>query len=342
MQRTQKYKNIERNAVATVFGGVRAFFCAIASLFARLLGLFTHKVTVMVVPHSQDKVVSFRTNVFAIFFAVFAVVAILFSFFYFNRHSVYSSVEINTLINENKQMMQTLDEIRDENATLLSAAKKFRSALGNSFSVLGIDYDNHDFSATGDLASLFNVSDVVAKGAVPVATKEISDIKGLTDYLNNSVDPIEQVGKMLENQSSLFKEIPNICPVKGNNLHISMTFGPNTHPFTGQWYIHKGVDFSTFRSGDIVMATANGQVVSCGYDSVFGNSVVIRHKHGIYTRFAHLARFIIKKGDYVTQGQTIGYIGNTGITTGAHLHYEVHIGSDVVDPTKYVNARFGK
>lgn len=297
----------------------------------------------MVVPHSQRRVLSFQTNVIAAIFGILLVLGIIFSFFYFNRHSIYSTVEINSLINENKQMMASLDSIRDENAALLQTAKRFRTTLTDSLSVLALDYDDGASSAkrtytnNNDLAQLFDVSSVA-----PSSAREISDIQTLTHYLDTSIAPIAQLGAMLESQSSLFKEIPNICPVKSNNLHISMTFGPNIHPLTGQWYVHKGVDFSTFRTGDIVMATANGQVISCGYDQTFGNYVVIRHKHGIYTRFAHLLRFTVKKGDYVTQAQTIGYIGNTGITTGAHLHYEVHIGSDVVDPIKYVNVRLSK
>ena len=90
------------------------------------------------------------------------------------------------------------------------------------------------------------------------------------------------------------------------------------------------------------MATANGQVVTCGYDASFGNYIVIRHKHGMYTRYAHMSAFRVKKGEYVNQGQIIGNIGNTGVTTGPHLHYEVHIGSDVVDPSKYINVKLSK
>ena len=118
-----------------------------------------------------------------------------------------------------------------------------------------------------------------------------------------------------------------------------MEFGQNKHPITGQWYIHKGLDFSTWRSGDPVVSTADGQVVTVAFDTSFGHYVIVKHKHGIYTRYAHLNSFRVKKGEYVEQGQVIGTVGNTGITTGPHLHYEVHIGSDVVDPAKYINVK---
>jgi murein DD-endopeptidase MepM/ murein hydrolase activator NlpD len=119
-----------------------------------------------------------------------------------------------------------------------------------------------------------------------------------------------------------------------------MFFGQNENPFTGQYYIHKGIDLSTYRQGDPIVATADGQVVTVDYEAEgFGNYVIIKHKHGFYTRYAHMQQSRVTTGQRVQQGEVIGYIGNTGLSTGPHLHYEVHIGSDVVDPFKYLNIR---
>jgi murein DD-endopeptidase MepM/ murein hydrolase activator NlpD len=119
-----------------------------------------------------------------------------------------------------------------------------------------------------------------------------------------------------------------------------MVFGQNKHPFTGQYYIHKGIDLSTYRQGDPIVATADGQVVTIESEQGgFGNYIIIRHKHGFYTRYAHLLSFRVNTGQRVQQGEIIGYIGNTGLSTGPHLHYEVHIGSDVVDPFKFITIR---
>jgi murein DD-endopeptidase MepM/ murein hydrolase activator NlpD len=118
-----------------------------------------------------------------------------------------------------------------------------------------------------------------------------------------------------------------------------MFFGQNINPISGQYYIHKGIDIATYRAGDPVVATADGQVVTVEYAYDFGNYVIIRHKHGYYTRYAHLQRYNVSVGQRVQQNEVIGYIGNTGISTGPHLHYEVHIGSDVVDPYRYITIR---
>jgi murein DD-endopeptidase MepM/ murein hydrolase activator NlpD len=119
-----------------------------------------------------------------------------------------------------------------------------------------------------------------------------------------------------------------------------MFFGQNEHPFTRQYYIHKGIDLSTYRSGDPIVATADGQVVTIDFEAEgFGNYLIIKHKHGYYTRYAHMQRTSVRIGQRVQQGEVIGFVGNTGLSTGPHLHYEVHIGSDVVDPYKYINIR---
>ncbi|MCR5400218.1 MAG: M23 family metallopeptidase [Treponema sp.] len=340
MSRTQKYKKIEKRFASNVHNGFVSFLKAIKNFFVRLFKIFDSKLTIMIVPHSQGKVINLQTNVFALVLGAVLIVGIATSFLYFNRRAVTSNIEINNLLSQNRETLASLDELRDENTNLLQAAKRFQASLSQSLSLLGLDRSSNvskNSSGSGDLSSIFS-----SKDSVSGSVKETADIRSLTTYLEDAVQPIEQIGKMLENQSSLFKEIPNIWPVTSPNVHISMMFGPNLHPITGQWYIHKGVDFSTWRQGDPIMATANGQVVTVGYDASFGNYIIIRHKHGMYTRYAHMSVTRVKKGEYVNQGQIIGNIGNTGVTTGPHLHYEVHIGSDVVDPSKYINVKLSK
>ncbi|MCQ2610288.1 MAG: M23 family metallopeptidase [Treponema sp.] len=292
----------------------------------------------MIVPHEKGKVVNFQTNVLAMGLAVIIIAGILFSFIFFNRNAVVSSIEIDRLFAENRQTMASLDELRDENNNLLQTAKRFQSSLSQSLSLLGIEQAStvsNNKPGNSDLNSLFSTEELAAG-----SLKEAADIRQLTSYLESAVQPIEQIGKMLETQNSLFSDIPSIWPVRSPQLHVSMAFGPMIHPITGQWYVHKGIDMSTWRSGDPIYATAKGQVVNVNYDSGYGINVIIKHKHGIYTRYAHMNAADVENGEFVSQYHQIGIIGNTGVTTGPHLHYEVHIGSDVVDPIKYLNIRY--
>lgn len=337
MPRTRGYKRVENNIVRSIGRFFKNFFTRIGNVCSALFKGGNRKLTIMVVPHSQKKVVNFQTTVFSLIMFVAVIVGIFVSFFWYTRNSMVSAKNIAELQKENSETRASLDRLKDETGNLLKAAQNFQSSFSGTLSLIGLDTNATVAKSdvqNGDLSSLFNVKES-ASGSV----KEIAELQRLTGYLENSVQPIEEIGKLLDSQNTLFSDIPSLWPIKGGIGHVSMTFGQNRHPFTGQWYIHKGVDLSTYRTGDAILATADGQVVTVDFDPGFGNYVIIKHKHGFYTRYAHMQSFRVTRGQYVQQGQTIGYIGNTGVSTGPHLHYEVHIGSDVVDPMKYLNIK---
>jgi murein DD-endopeptidase MepM/ murein hydrolase activator NlpD len=216
-------------------------------------------------------------------------------------------------------------------------ARGFESALSSTLSALGTDIPGGEdpASAGGDLSSFFDIQET-PEGVL----QEVNDMRRLTGYLSSTRTPIQEIGTLLNSQSALLSEIPSIWPIKGGIGHVSMTFGQNENPFTGQYYIHKGIDLSTYRQGDPIVTTADGQIVTVDYDpGGFGNYIIIKHKHGFYTRYAHMLSVQVRTGQRVQQGEVVGRIGNTGLSTGPHVHYEVHIGSDVVDPSKYLNIR---
>ena len=335
--RTRRYNRQDNGLFSKMVHGLGAFFSLLGRGIAKAFHAFDQKLTIMVVPHSNGKVLNIRTNTFAIAIGALVIVGIAVTFIPFSKRSSGNGIEISRLREEHRDTLASLDELRDENNNLLQTAKRFQTSLSRALSILGINQSENISKTTGgnsDLASIFDTQDL-ASGTL----KETADIKQLTSYLESAVQPVEQIGKMLESQGELFSDIPSIWPVKNGIGHISMAFGQNIHPIKGIWYIHRGIDFSTYRSGDGVVATANGQVAAVGFDNSFGNYVIIKHKHGIYTRYAHLSTIRVQKGDQVSQRDVIGTIGNTGLSTGPHLHYEIHIGSDVVDPAKYINIK---
>ncbi len=340
MAKVRHYKHIEKNAVSYLLSIIKAVLSFIGKITVKFFRVCDSKLTIMVVPHSHGKVINFRTNVFAVFFGIVLVIGVVISFIYFKKQDSGIKAELSQALKENKELIASYDELRDENNNVLQTAKRFKTSLSQTLSLLGINQSKNSSkssSSEGDLNSLFDNSDTLTG-----TSKEVADMRQLSDYLENAIQPIEQIGKMLESQETLFTDIPNIWPIKGGIGHVSQNFGPTTHAITGEWYIHKGIDLSTYRSGDPIIAAANGQVVTVAYDSGFGNYVIIKHKHGIYTRYAHMSSVSVQKGQFVSQRDVIGTIGNTGISTGPHLHYEIHIGSDVVDPAKYINIKLSK
>ena len=125
---------------------------------------------------------------------------------------------------------------------------------------------------------------------------------------------------------------PNLWPVAGR---VSGSFGERIDPFNGEGAFHSGIDISTYY-GDKVFAPADGIVVFADSMNGYGRMLTIDHGHGISTRFGHLAGFAVSPGQRVQRGDVIAYVGQTGRSTGPHLHYEVRIHNTPVNPYKYL------
>lgn len=130
--------------------------------------------------------------------------------------------------------------------------------------------------------------------------------------------------------------VPFANPVRGNYRYTS-GFGWRRDPKTGRGRMHEGTDFAGGR-GTPIHVTAEGVVVEAGWHSGYGNVVTVRHAFGIETRYAHLSKIHVREGERVSRGERIGDMGNTGRSTGTHLHYEVRIGGNPVNPMTYIRA----
>jgi murein DD-endopeptidase MepM/ murein hydrolase activator NlpD len=136
------------------------------------------------------------------------------------------------------------------------------------------------------------------------------------------------VRRDVERQEALAGATPSIWPAYG---WLTGTFGGRPDPFTGEPAFHQGLDIST-EKGQPVYATANGTVQSAAYTGEYGNLITIKHEFGLSTRYGHLSRFNVKPGEHVNRGDVIGYVGSTGRSTGAHLHYEILANNKLINP----------
>lgn len=126
--------------------------------------------------------------------------------------------------------------------------------------------------------------------------------------------------------------VPNLWPVEGQ---ITGSFGERIDPFNGEGAFHSGVDISAV-VGSSVIAPADGTVTFADFQGGYGRMVVVDHGHSITTRYGHLSSFAVAAGQYVHRGDTLGYVGLSGRSTGPHLHYEVRINETPVNPYKYL------
>ena len=178
------------------------------------------------------------------------------------------------------------------------------------------------------------------QGGVPTevdAAEAFEVAKGRLPRLRSALD--QQVKPALnETLAEEFAEEdarPNIRPVKAN-LSISSKFGTRSNPFGWGYEFHNGIDFPG-PIGTPIRATAPGQVTKAEWGGGYGYHVVIDHGYGYETLYAHLSKLRVVKGDLIEREDIIGLLGNTGRSTGPHLHYSVYVDDELVDPEDYLD-----
>lgn len=131
--------------------------------------------------------------------------------------------------------------------------------------------------------------------------------------------------------------VPSRMPLK--DMKLTSGFGMRNHPILGRRRNHSGVDLAA-PTGTPVYATADGIVSRADWFGSYGNYIQIEHGGEMQTRYAHLSGYAISAGDRVKKGDLIGFVGSTGRSTGPHLHYEVRIAGDAVDPAPYMTGEY--
>ena len=159
------------------------------------------------------------------------------------------------------------------------------------------------------------------------------DLNALIRRANVLASSFEEAKDSLASHSQRLAATPSIMPTQGwlTSAFSSM----REHPILHIARPHEGIDV-TAPMGSPIEAPAAGVVTDAGWESGYGNTVTIDHGYGIVTKFAHASKLLVKTGQRVARGQRIALVGNTGLATGPHLHYEVHVNGRPVDPLRYV------
>jgi murein DD-endopeptidase MepM/ murein hydrolase activator NlpD len=166
--------------------------------------------------------------------------------------------------------------------------------------------------------------------------KEKADASSGGPFIAASVDASysEELLQRSDKYIKTIRQMPLGLPMKGR---VTSGFGRRSDPFNHRPAFHGGIDFKG-SIGDKVMATADGVVKETGFDrNGFGNYVILNHGNGYETLFGHLSKISVQQGGVVGRGDIVGLMGNSGRSTGPHLHYEVHWQGKAVDPKKYLS-----
>jgi murein DD-endopeptidase MepM/ murein hydrolase activator NlpD len=159
------------------------------------------------------------------------------------------------------------------------------------------------------------------------------DLGALTRRANLLASSFKEAADSLALHTARLAATPSIMPTQG---WLSSAFSSmRTHPILHMARPHEGIDVSA-PMGSPIEAPAAGMVTDAGWETGYGNTITINHGFGIVTKFAHASKLLVKSGQRVSRGQRIALVGNSGLATGPHLHYEVHVNGRPVNPLKYV------
>ena len=153
--------------------------------------------------------------------------------------------------------------------------------------------------------------------------------------LDIELQSLQKLKDELTKKEIMWASRPAIQPVSNKDLiHLHTLFGLRLHPLLGYVRPHNGLDF-TAPAGAPVYSTGDGVVNIAQYSESLGNMVFVNHGYGFQTRYGHLTKFIVRAGERIKRGQVIGYVGNTGLSVSAHLHYEVLYQGGYINPINF-------
>ena len=250
---------------------------------------------------------------------------------------------------DNTRMGQTIDtqsdEIKNQRMQVQTFAKKIETLKEQVEHLSELEDQVRliaDIQKTGESSGLIGIGGIPENDLdqeVPLEAKHNNLIREMHQQVDQTqiaakqkgLDFEDLIGK-LEKKKNLLASTPSIKPVNG---WITSRFGYRKSPFTGKRSFHSGLDISN-RPGTKIITTADGRVTYAAEKMYFGNLVIIDHGYGKVTKYAHNKKILVKKGQKVKRGDVIALMGNTGKSTGPHLHYEVRINGAPVNPLKYI------
>lgn len=229
-----------------------------------------------------------------------------------------------------------LSRIADENASLRDVNQGFEKSVRELESQLA-DYQDriHKLAIVAGLPELSPSAEAGIGGSesLDVPGGDVgSELRALSLRLDGLGEGTDLLQRKLDERRVQISATPAIAPVRGI---LTSGFGVRRDPFTGRPSFHSGIDFVA-PPGKEVAVTGDGIVTHAGRDNGLGKAVYVSHGFGVSTRYGHLSKTLVEVGQRVRRGDTVGLVGNTGRSTGYHLHYEVWVDGEATNPLGYI------
>jgi murein DD-endopeptidase MepM/ murein hydrolase activator NlpD len=237
------------------------------------------------------------------------------------------------LTQENARLEQQLDELNGRLATLADTLTRISQRDARIRVLANLEPIDPQVQAAGIGGPTVAGVEGDAGSAMRRTSEVRVDLNALIRRANLLASSFKETADSLAVHSARLSATPSIMPTQG---WLSSAFSSmRSHPILHVARPHEGIDV-TAPMGTPIEAPAAGVVREAGWESGYGNTIVIDHGFGTVTKFAHASKILVREGQRVSRGQRIALVGNTGLATGPHLHYEVHVNGRPVDPLRYV------
>ncbi|MEQ1746431.1 MAG: M23 family metallopeptidase [Saprospiraceae bacterium] len=286
----------------------------------------------------EKVVVPFKTRIWQAFgfFSVvlvtsFALLALLYTYF--------PSPREKELLREIDQMEDKYGQLNEQVAVMSQVLQNLQERdAGVHRAVFGMDPIDKDVWHSGIGGHDAHPELKAFKYGGESILDAVEKIDGLSRQLTLQSKSLDTIQELANNQQKMLASIPSVKPVREDKLQKSMNilsgFGYRIHPVYKIKKFHEGVDFPA-RVGTAIQATGDGVIVEAGWHHGYGNCVRISHGYGYETWYAHMNKMTVRQGERIKKGQKIGEVGDTGLSTAPHLHYEVHFKGRPINPINF-------
>jgi murein DD-endopeptidase MepM/ murein hydrolase activator NlpD len=241
------------------------------------------------------------------------------------------SAENGSLRAENVELRHTMAEVKERLSAIAATVdrleqvdQKLRAAATGEIPERGL--------AIGPVSG----PDLPGRGAAPPSQENLAALPGRLGSLQAEAErqekSLRELQEYFDDRQSLLASTPSVWPTRG---WTTSDFGVRLDPVSAERKMHEGLDVAT-PFGQAVQAPSDGTVVFKGWEGGYGNVLVLDHGYGVRTRYGHLSQVLVSLGDRVKRGARIASVGNTGKSTGPHLHYEVRVNGVPENPRKFI------
>ena len=294
---------------------------------------FKEKISVLIIPHQKGTIREIKISPRALVLFLVGATVVLSSCVFFSLSGVGGVVDklkLSRLEKKNELLQAKLDEmnstissLQGQMAELIEKEQQVRMVFG----LPEVDPQIRELGVGGPMPENQDYTDQDFEELYLAETQ----LDKLLRQAKFEKDNFEEIYSSLSDRKKTLDHTPSIRPSSG---YLSCGFGMRVDPFTGRRVLHRGVDLAA-DIGTPVHVTADGVVSKVKRDVGLGKLIEVNHGYGYKTVYAHLSRISVKRGQHLSRGELIGAVGNTGYSTGPHLHYEVHFQGRARNPLRY-------